>query len=232
MMLGTISKRVITSTLEEIRGVLPLVRDGLVEEVSDPDGKDTLRNEAGLPSSRWKILYSLPLPPGAWRALTDLSQHVKILLMIDHLDQIQCLEANGPEGQIWDVFVKVDMGISGARRAGLLLETTDMRSLVDTVRTSCKVKLYGFYTHAGHGYRCDDMADAARILEDEIQAVASAANLVPEQERLENPIVLSVGATPTAHAASSAAFPSLPVGCSLELHAGRISQDGSEKSIN
>lgn len=75
--------------------------------------------------------------------------------------------------------------------------------------------LSGFYCHAGHSYGCKTAESAEEVLGSEVEAVLEAATLVPSS----HPLVVSIGATPTAHVVSKmrAAAPS---NVTLELHAG------------
>ena len=91
------------------------------------------------------------------------------------------------------------------------------------------IYLYGFYCHAGDSYASTSLSQASSFLSLEVDAVNTAAGLAlavlsgsPGYAPREQPFVLSVGSTPTAHAASASnkiRLASLLNG-SLELHAG------------
>lgn len=90
--------------------------------------------------------------------------------------------------------------------------------------------LYGFYAHAGHSYDSREPSEADAFLTSEVRAVVQAASLAQKllPSTASSPLVLSVGSTPTAHAASRAPSSAtlarvqqeLPAHCELELHAG------------
>ncbi|KAL4793098.1 fungal-specific transcription factor domain-containing protein [Aspergillus venezuelensis] len=121
--------------------------------------------------------------------------------------------ADGP--QSWSVFIKVDVGSS---RAGLPSDSDALPSLIKRVESSSSTTLYGFYCHAGHSYGCRDKQSAEAILHDELNGVCRAAELV---SRDRGPLVLAIGATPTAHSIK-AIKATLPEKCTLELHAGNF----------
>jgi len=193
MMLGGVHKKVVASTLREIRGLLPLAREGTVEEA----------------------LYGLPCRPSALPELDRLSNEMDIQIMIDHEAHVtMCEEYNARKGRSerWNVFVKVDMG---TKRAGVPLDSTRLRELVKRAEDSKAVKIHGFYCHAGHSYDCRTPDAAASMMQEEVNAAREAAEMMSSQD----PVWISFGATPTAHVVSSLSA-SLPERFKLELHAG------------
>lgn len=100
---------------------------------------------------------------------------------------------------------------------------------METLFKSTAVSVYGFYGHAGNAYASTSLDEAASFLSSEVEAVNTAAGLAlailsgaPELQAPTQPFVLSVGSTPTAHAASvdtKVKLSTLLHG-SLELHAG------------
>lgn len=89
--------------------------------------------------------------------------------------------------------------------------------------------MYGFYGHAGNSYASTSPSEASSFLSSEVEAVNSAAEVakavlsgLPNTEAYKQPFVLSVGSTPTAHAASAEtrALLSRELHGILELHAG------------
>ncbi|KAL4965756.1 transcription factor domain-containing protein [Aspergillus stella-maris] len=187
---------IVASTVREIEGALPLVEEGILTE----------------------CLYGLPITEFALNRFTILSQRLKILLMLDNEEQVDLLEkfvlkGHGP--QSWDVFIKVDVG---SRRAGLPSDSDALPSLIRRVEGSPSITLHGFYCHAGHSYGCRDRQSAEAILRDELDGVCQAAMLASTDR---GPLVLSIGATPTAHSIK-AIKATLPEQCTLELHAGNF----------
>ncbi|CAE6363228.1 unnamed protein product [Rhizoctonia solani] len=205
---------VVVSTLMEAWSILHsgLVADGTVKD----------------------ILYGLPISPAKIADLhtlrTALSTYGAVLrLMVDHPYQVRALEAFDREHPTtnatlsqWSVFIKLDVG---TKRAGVTPLSTELNGLLDTCIPSASVSIYGFYAHAGHSYASTSQDQAASNLHTELSAVNSAAgHAIPKYQAhgLPEPaFVLSVGATPTAHAVSgnNIQVPT-PLRGAIELHAG------------
>ncbi|KAG9083770.1 hypothetical protein FS749_005749 [Ceratobasidium sp. UAMH 11750] len=179
------------------------------------------------------ILYGLPVSPAKIADLhalrTTLATHGAVLrLMVDHPYQIRALEAfdrqhpsDNPTLAKWSIFVKIDVG---TKRAGLAPASGDLHGLVDTLVPSPTVSVHGFYAHAGHSYASTSQAQAEANLQNEISSVnAAAAHALSKYNAHNIPVpkfVLSVGATPTAHAASGKIEFPTPLNGTVELHAG------------
>ncbi|KAJ0305938.1 hypothetical protein COL5a_002741 [Colletotrichum fioriniae] len=190
-------KRVVASTLSEIRGLLPLAEEGILKEV----------------------LYGLPPPASTIPLLEDLRKSTNVQLMIDHEKQLTIVEtfaAKNPESTIkpWDIYIKLDVG---SKRAGLPLSSDRLTKLIQRVNGSSAVTLKGFYCHAGHSYGCRTPQEVEDLLTVEINSVLSAAKLVTGDRKL----TLSVGATPTAHVVGTLKA-AIPENVTLELHAGNF----------
>ena len=85
------------------------------------------------------------------------------------------------------------------------------------------MEIYGFYAHAGNAYASTSSDEAAQFLSSEVETVNKAAELAKGLISGERPpFVLSVGSTPTAHAASAETRSKLKelLHGTLELHAG------------
>ncbi|EXJ86961.1 hypothetical protein A1O3_03915 [Capronia epimyces CBS 606.96] len=189
-------RKIVASTVAEIRGVLPLAEEGLLDE----------------------CLYGLPVCPSALPQLHSLSQHVGIALMIDneqHIHVVEDFRRRSPSASIpWKVFIKIDVG---SHRAGVQTKIPRLHDLVRRAEASDSVEVVGFYCHAGHSYACRTQEDAEGVLREEISGCLEGASLIGGQR----PIVISVGATPTAHVVQSLQA-TLPSHVSLELHAGNF----------
>ncbi|KAK0763529.1 hypothetical protein N5P37_002906 [Trichoderma harzianum] len=166
-------RSIVASTLAEIRGALPLVKEGLLDE----------------------CLYGLPVYPGCLPGLVELRKSIRITLMVDNEQHIDLLE-NQDQAQPWDVFVKIDVG---SHRAGVLAASPSLRKLVNRAEASQHVNLIGFYCHAGHSYAGRSQEEAEETLHAEISGVLDAASLLPTSRKL----TVSIGATPTAHVVKS-----------------------------
>ncbi|KAF2089039.1 hypothetical protein K490DRAFT_64249 [Saccharata proteae CBS 121410] len=173
MMLGGVHKGVVASTLREIRGLLPLVEEGVLEE----------------------ILYGLPVRPGALPELAKISEQVTVQLMVDHESQIDALEAFDSSHR-WPIFIKIDMG---THRAGVQLTSPRLESLIRRAEKSSAVKIEGFYCHAGHSYSTRTPEAAVEILHDEVNAAVEASEL----QNVIGHFTVSFGSTPTAHVVSA-----------------------------
>ncbi|KAG6857533.1 hypothetical protein H0H87_000132 [Tephrocybe sp. NHM501043] len=150
-------------------------------------------------------------------------------LLVDHPDQVKFLEQfeSTREAPIrWSVFVKVD---GGQRRAGVAIGTPLFEDLISALFSSTAISVYGFYGHAGNSYASKSYPEASSFLSDEVKAVNAAAKaglaaltLCPNGVAHQQPFVLSVGSTPTAHAANAETRALLSTNLLgvLELHAG------------
>ncbi|KAJ7048510.1 putative serine dehydratase domain-containing protein [Mycena amicta] len=205
---------VVVSTLMEAWQVVEsgLVKDGTVKD----------------------ILYGLPVGLNKVADLSDLwDELVKygavVRLMVDHPDQIKFLEEfekarSAPRR--WSVFVKVD---GGQRRAGMPTSSERFVPFLKTLFDSPAVSVYGFYIHAGNSYASTSASEAASFLSGEVNAVNDAAAIAlpllaasSNAQLYTTPFVLSVGSTPTAHAATLSDVRSAvsTLNGTLELHAG------------
>ncbi|RGP78215.1 d-serine dehydratase [Fusarium longipes] len=185
-------KGMIASTLPEIKGALPLVEEGLVEE----------------------CLYGIPVYPGVLPRLIELRKSVRLQLMVDNEQQISFLQESASSKEPWDIFIKLDVG---SHRAGVEANSSALHRLVERAEASPAVNIYGFYCHAGHSYGGRSRKEAEETLNIEVSSVLSAAKLLPSDRRL----IISVGSTPTAHVIESLKA-SMPENIILELHAGNF----------
>ncbi|KAF4124655.1 D-serine ammonia-lyase [Geosmithia morbida] len=181
----------VASTLAEIRGLLPLVQEGILDE----------------------CLYGLPICPGYVPQLAELRRTIDISLMVDHEQQIDALEAFGAD-RPWDIFIKLDVG---SRRAGVSTGSSRLAQLIQRADRSTAVSIQGIYCHAGHSYGGRSRDEAESTLGVEISRALGAAALLPADREL----VVSVGATPTAHVIESMRS-TVPANIKLELHAGNF----------
>ncbi|KAJ4348524.1 uncharacterized protein N0V89_009901 [Didymosphaeria variabile] len=151
LMLGNgLYRKVVCSTVPEIVGALPLVKEGLLEEA----------------------IFGMPVYKSVIPRLTALRQNIKIDLLLDSRDQLQFLESSGTA---WDVFIKIDVG---ARRAGLTTDSPRLKELVQAIESSEFAKLKGFYCHANHSYGCRTEEEVTKMLQLEVEEVVAAASLV------------------------------------------------------
>lgn len=117
-----------------------------------------------------------------------------------------------------------------SRRAGVPVDSPVFETLVAAISTSRFVDIHGFYCHAGNAYASTSLGEATNFLTSEVVTVNAAAKKALElfkanptwAETQSDQFVLSVGSTPTAHAASGDTKKLLSeyLHGSLELHAG------------
>lgn len=220
MMLGNgVHRRIVASTLSEIRGALSLAQEGTLDEVRL---FSMHLSRIDIADSRKQCLYGIPIYPSALPHLSAISKEIKMLLMVDNVQQIEHLEnfsRNNPTVSSWPVFIKVDLGY---HRAGLETSSPLFLDLLKKVEESSATSLYGFYCHAGNSYGCRTTEAAEKVLQDEVDGVVKAVRILESANpntKKDRKLVVSVGSTPTAHVANSLKE-SLPEGVELELHAG------------
>ncbi|KAK6529406.1 hypothetical protein TWF281_008582 [Arthrobotrys megalospora] len=210
--LGPKHHSVITSTIREIRGLKPLIDDGTVTDV----------------------LYGLPPPASYVATLSSLSKDIPNLrLLVDHPTQIANLNALPPLcGRPWSVFIKLD---TGYHRAGLEPSSDSLRELLKSAISHRNISIYGFYAHAGDSYSSKTEDDSISYLKTELSTVLAAVETLNNvshsldvSDISNRPLVLSIGATPTAHVVSHLKSlgkelgVELPDNCTLEIHAGNF----------
>ncbi|KAI1384051.1 putative serine dehydratase domain-containing protein [Hypoxylon trugodes] len=120
--------------------------------------------------------------------------------MIDHIDQVPLLATltSTSGGNAPLVFLKVNIG---SNRAGTIPNTPSSTSLITALlasETAGTCILHGVYSHAGHSYATRTDWAAMQILSDEFSGLQSVASTIQALRPEHAPLVLSVGATPTA----------------------------------
>lgn len=191
----------VVSTLPEAWGI---AESGLVEEGRVKD-----------------ILYSMPVGSDKMEDLTALEEKIRVpvLVMVDHPSQVTALaEAKKALGRKpWKVFVKIN---GGGERAGVRPESPELGEVLEEIKKSDgSVEIVGFYSHFGQSYASDGQKDAQGFFNGEVECVSKAASFA-RSKGLKGPWVLSVGATPTIHAASSLKTTPESGEDKLEYHAG------------
>jgi D-serine deaminase-like pyridoxal phosphate-dependent protein len=115
------------------------------------------------------------------------------------------------------------------RRAGLAPSSPLFKELLNTLFTSPAISVYGFYGHAGDSYASKSLPEASSYLSSEVDVVNRAAAAALDMfsgssvmQVHQQPFVLSVGSTPTAHVVSTEAraLISKALHGTVELHAG------------
>lgn len=116
------------------------------------------------------------------------------------------------------------------RRAGIPVPSPDFEVFLNRAISSPAVSVYGFYCHQGGSYASTSLEEASGFLSRELEATNKAATLAlailaksPDAASSHStPFVLSVGSTPTTHAATPETRERLKKELNgvLELHAG------------
>ncbi|KAF8560327.1 hypothetical protein OG21DRAFT_55035 [Imleria badia] len=204
---------VVVSTLMEAWEV---VRGGLV---ADGTAKD--------------LLYGLPVGLNKLDDLSILNEEMSkyggtVRIFVDNLEQLMFLEEyekHQARPKKWSIFIKMD---GGQKRAGTSPKPESFKPFIKTVFESPVVSVYGFYSHAGDSYGSTSLGEAESYLTGEVRLVNDTAAMalevladLPAKRMSHNqPFVLSVGSTPTAHSASARAKVTSQLHGVLELHAG------------
>ena len=114
-------------------------------------------------------------------------------------------------------------------RAGLSPKHQVFQDLLMVILASPAISIYGFYCHAGQSYASTSLGEASQFLSAELRAVNEAAEIatsvIAQTDTISShtaPFVLSVGSTPTAHAATPETKAKLlsSLHGKLEIHAG------------
>ncbi|KAI1091834.1 putative serine dehydratase domain-containing protein [Rostrohypoxylon terebratum] len=149
------------------------------------------------------VLYSFPLYPSCIPRLSAFSAALgagALSVMVDHVAQVPHLVTlTTTSGHAPLVFLKVDVG---GHRAGVIPDTPSCSALIDALlasETEGHSVLLGVYSHAGHSYASRKDWEAMNYLSQEFEGLRKVAEQVKAQRAPgRDPLVLSVGATPTA----------------------------------
>ncbi|KAI1455825.1 putative serine dehydratase domain-containing protein [Annulohypoxylon moriforme] len=149
------------------------------------------------------VLYSFPLYQSCIPRLAAVPAALgpgALSVMVDHVDQVPYLSTlTTSAGHPPLVFLKVDVG---GHRAGVIPGTPSCSALIDALlasETEGTSSLLGVYSHAGHSYASRKDWEAMNYLSQEFEGLRLVAEQVKEKRVPgRDPLVLSVGATPTA----------------------------------
>lgn len=191
--------QLVVSTILEAERVLPLLKSYQTQTT---------------PASRSvNVLYGFPLYAAAVPRLAAVAHELGpggVSVLIDHPDQVAVAQRLA---QVADTairaFVKIDMGTA---RAGVVLGSAQFTAVIQRLLVAHAagegLSFYGLYCHAGHSYDAREPWAALAHLVAEFTALGDAATAVRTiaQKTLAPaaagaqplPLVLSVGASPTA----------------------------------
>ena len=178
----------------------------VVSTVTEAENIVPLLKEYQARSREVNVLFSFPLFASAVPRLAKFTANLgprSLGLMVDDPSQLQAVEAitRTPGAHPPLVFIKID---GGYRRAGVIPNSSRCSELIEAVLASEKAGgciLHGLYIHAGYSYGHREDWAALKTLADEFTTLASVAEEVRSKTSPgsgHHPLVLSVGATPTA----------------------------------
>ncbi|EXJ81571.1 hypothetical protein A1O1_07635 [Capronia coronata CBS 617.96] len=197
ILLGDVTSKVIISTLREARGLDSLITEGVVKD----------------------LLYGVPICPSVVPELDQLSRKVTTRLLIDHIDHVsilsQYVRCRENWGKPWTVFIKLDMG---GRRAGLPLDSPELKKLVRAVEEAPNVEIYGFYSYSAKTANRWTVEMAETVLQNHITGVLAATELLSDPTK---PLTLSIGSSPTARVIRSIKE-QVASNITFEIHAGNL----------
>ena len=153
------------------------------------------------------IVYGLPPARSRIEELRKLKEIVDVTLMIDHPSQLRGISG-------FKCFVKIDCG---TQRAGLPPTSESLRDLIRKVNDA-DVILVGFYCHSGHSYAAKSPSDAKDELMNELHCANTAREYAYALGMKD--LMISIGATPTAHASSLLTKSEIAKFGNVEVHAG------------
>ncbi|TKX24533.1 hypothetical protein C1H76_3141 [Elsinoe australis] len=181
--------RLLCSTVSEVEHLVPWLLD------SKGEGKSV------------NVIYGLPVAPSQIPRLADIAHALgpgSITFLVDHPTQVQNLisfatasSTNWP-GSI-SIMIKID---AGYHRAGLAPKSALLTKLTTTAASSPTIFVSGVYCHMGHSYSSSSTAEALSFLHTELSEAVSGAETVLSSlpSPPSSPLIISIGATPTATA--------------------------------
>ncbi|EXJ89552.1 hypothetical protein A1O3_02619 [Capronia epimyces CBS 606.96] len=174
--------RLIVSTVIEAEHLVPLLADYQAR------------------GAKINVLYGVPLGSSHVPRLAAVARQLgagSVSVMVDHAAQLEALkEFQGQAGFPASVFIKTD---SGYHRAGLAPASSEMMDLVQQVAKGEDqgfLHMVGFYSHNSLSYGGSSPDDAMDTLKLEIDVCKQASQHFRRHH--QTPLVVSVGASPTA----------------------------------
>ncbi|KAI0126415.1 putative serine dehydratase domain-containing protein [Xylariales sp. AK1849] len=182
---------IVASTLIEAENILPLLK------------------EYQESNRRVNVLFSFPIYTSCVDRLAAISAQLGpegLTVMVDHPDQLKHLTSLASKsGNPPLVFLKINVG---SDRAGVIPDSQECLQLIDQLLVSEAVGscvFLGVYAHASQSYEARQDWQALEFLGLEFSSLQRVARAV-RKERPGHPLVLSVGATPTATAIQHPSF--------------------------
>lgn len=184
--------------------------DIIVSTILEAEKITPLLQEFQSKGRRVNILYSFPLYPSVASRLAAIASVLgpnSISVMIDHPAQVPLLAelTSQSGGHKPLVFIKIDVEY---HRAGVIPGTLTYHEVLKTVLASEEAGhcvLHGLYAHAGQSYYTRRDWAALMYLTEEFKTLGAVASDIRALSP-GHPMVLSVGATPTATALQHPSF--------------------------
>jgi D-serine deaminase-like pyridoxal phosphate-dependent protein len=140
------------------------------------------------------ILYAVPIEPGKFSDVVELSKQCEGLLLLTDDASIPPILSRVAErsGVKFNVLVEVDCGYG---RSGVQPSTNAVFELVRMISESCSLEFSGLLTHAGHSYHARSREELVAIASEERDVMDGCAQQL-RKAGFQVPLV-SIGSTPT-----------------------------------
>lgn len=223
--------RLITSTMVELEQLMPM----LLNAIASGRTIDVLH---GIPFCKSTLNHIMNLNQTLVAAMSKENRKgvCPISFLVDnpsHLDMLAGLDGESSRRAI-GVFIKID---TGYKRAGVVGDSETLQVILNRLsETDRVIKLLGLYTHLGQSYGFSAPEENVAGLMTEIRSLSDIVSGASQSFAGSEPIILSVGATPTATAAQNLVTTQVDnpavkewqslqeqlrrQNCELELHAG------------
>ncbi|PWL00788.1 D-serine deaminase-like pyridoxal phosphate-dependent protein [Pantoea allii] len=170
----------------------------LLQDLSSPATVSTLAEaEAFTAAGYSNVLYAVGIAPGKLPRVAALRRNGKqVHVLLDSMAQAQAVSDYGLQHQvIFSVFIEIDCD---GHRGGIQPADAALTAIARHLHQAGMV-VEGVMTHAGESYHCRSQEEIILAAQEECQAAVTAANHI-RAAGIPCPVV-SVGSTPTAHAA-------------------------------
>ncbi|TWD45003.1 alanine racemase [Pantoea sp. SJZ147] len=170
----------------------------LLQDLSSPATVSTLAEaEAFTAAGYSNVLYAVGIAPGKLPRVAALRRNGKqVHVLLDSMAQAQAVSDYGLQHQvIFSVFIEIDCD---GHRGGIQPADAALTAIARHLHQAGMV-VEGVMTHAGESYHCRSQEEIILAAQEECQAAVTAANHI-RAAGITCPVV-SVGSTPTAHAA-------------------------------
>lgn len=145
------------------------------------------------------ITYAFPIHPAKLPEVEQISEGIKLHILVDHQEQIQAVQEYASRNKTrFSVLLKIDCGY---HRAGVDWSSAQAMQLARKLDSGRDIHLEGILTHAGHSYHAPNPPKVAKIARQERDVMLRFAEKLKE-DGIECPTI-SIGSTPTVMQAKS-----------------------------